>query len=104
MSFEELTELFLSFLNAYYARVAMAKDAGDIELTPTTAMLFPTMLLATETDSHYVIELIGASSELVKLESKRHKELSVNRYISQMSVDSPDSHLRVDVGYRIYWI
>ena len=101
-SLSELTDIFLEFLNSYYPLVMQARAAGDVTLTPQTEMLFPTMLLTTETEGHYIFELLGASPTFLGLEARRHKEHSVNRYVSQLSNDSSQAHLNIDVGYIFF--
>jgi Shedu protein SduA, C-terminal len=95
----EARELFLRFFQFHFGNVQNALKQGTLNPHPGTSILFPTILLFTDTKTHYVIELLGASSDFRGLSYKRHKEESVNRYISQFSTGNTQAHLRVDTEF-----
>lgn len=57
-------------------------------------ILFPNILLITETKSHYLAELIGACDTFNGLQMKSHKEISVSRYLNQFNTNETQSIVR----------
>ena len=102
MTPDEIRNLFYGFFTFHYGNVQKAQQSGAITFSPGISILFPTILLFTETKSHYIVELFGASRKFAGLDLRKHKEASVNRYVSQLSNDSSQAHLRVDTGFVVF--
>ena len=97
----EIQDLFGGFFTFHYGKVQEALQSGTLTFPPGVSILFPTILLFTETKNHYIVELFGASQKFAGLCNKRHKETSVNRYVSQLSQDESQAHLRVDAAFVV---
>lgn len=54
-------------------------------------MLFPNIALFTETEHHYLVELLGASHGFFEFRVKKHEQASTEQYISQFDVDTEES-------------
>ena len=102
MTLVEMQDVFHGFFTIYYGNVQRALRGGTLKLSPGISILFPTIMLFTETKDHYIIELFGASSEFAELQYRQHRETSINRYVSQLSQDESHAHLRVNVGFSVF--
>jgi len=74
------TEVWDRYLSKVYSTIAngKAKLAEGV-------LLFPNMVLYTETDDHYLAEFFGASPKYKRMIPRRHKELSTLRYLYQFA-------------------
>lgn len=59
-------------------------------------LLFPNLVLYTETDEHYIAELFGCSLRFNELTERLHKESSTARYFYQFSDNSENPIFRFD--------
>jgi hypothetical protein len=79
------------------SRIDALNAHGDVDSSGGT-MLFPTILLSTETRSHYILELVGAQPTFTGLTLKRHREKSANRYLSQFKPHTSDPMFIMDAS------
>jgi hypothetical protein len=85
MKGKEFSKTTSSLWNEYLARAAAANSAGQIESDGGT-LLYPTLLLCTETPKHFISELVGAHTGFAGLSVKRQLSASAERYFNQFSV------------------
>ena len=79
----------------YLHRIAAFNKAGQIHTNGHT-ILYPNMVLATNTRGYLVAELIGAKRKFEGLTIKKHKDSSIYRYLSQFDESEPDPLLKMD--------
>ena len=85
--------LFIQFgeewWNRYFERIQSLQRRGLVE--PQDAqLLYPSIILGTECNGSYILELIGATRDFHRLRAKTHKERSVYRYLNQFDAEEPD--------------
>ncbi len=102
MNIIELTDIARRFFTDYFTEIQKVHKLGFIELTPNTSMLYPTLLLITNTNDHLIIELVGASDKFEDLRIKHHREISTSRYISQFCADASNPQLQINTEYTVF--
>ena len=75
-------EIF-GFFGHYYHTVYAGINAGHSSIPPEAVPLYPRILLVTETNEHFLAELVGATTEFSGLSVVTHKETSSERYLSR---------------------
>lgn len=84
MEFDEFCKTHTEAWGRYLSRVYSTIAKGKTKLGEGI-LLFPNMVLYTETDDHYLAELFGASQKYKRLVPKRHKESSALKYLYQFA-------------------
>jgi hypothetical protein len=74
--------------NNYLAKIRKAQQEGGLD-SDGSQILFPGIMLATDCGDYYILELVGASKDFVKLKVKKHRERSIYRYFNQFEAGEP---------------
>lgn len=82
MNFGKFVKLNLKIWNQYFRKISSLINQRKMALKEGT-LFFPNMALFTETDKHYILELLGATKDFCGLEVKTHKESSTLKYLYQ---------------------
>ena len=85
MTPDKFIKITSDFWGAHLKRIQAYNDAGDITSSNDKIILFPNILLISITSEHYIAELLGARKRFTGLTFKRHKEISIDRYLNQFS-------------------
>jgi hypothetical protein len=101
MLFDQFVKLTSDYWKKYMSGVSTLVARGTISASNGGKILFPTFLLCTETRHFFVAELIGASPTYNGLIVKRHKELSIDRYLNQFNEELPDPALSLYASENI---
>ena len=88
MLFDQFVKATTNYWSQYLSAVSRLVTEGRIYATNNGRILYPTILLCTETPKHFIAELIGSHPTYAGLSIKRHKEVSTNRYFNQFSADN----------------
>jgi hypothetical protein len=97
----EFSGVSLEFWNAKLKDIAMAEKFGVIH-PPGATILYPAILLRTETRQFYIMELIGSTPSYTPLVEKRHKEPVIDRYFAQFDFEPSNAIMKlsgVDTGF-----
>jgi antiviral defense system Shedu protein SduA len=89
MFFDKFTNVTKKYWSAYLQDVVQAWETEQI-VSDGEEILYPTILLCTETRQQFVAELIGASKIYTGLSFKHHKEPSIDRYLNQFNTEVGD--------------
>ncbi len=84
MTFDEFCRTHTEVWDRYLSRVYSTTAKGKVKLGEGM-LLFPNVVLYTETEEHYLAELFGASEKYRRLVPRRHKESSVLKYLYQFA-------------------
>lgn len=94
MNYKRFLEITQNTWNEYLKIVQEKVSHGIIKANLNNAgeaiILFPNIVLITQTKTHYIVELLGASDTFNGLKLKPHKEPSTARYLNQFNTD--ESH------------
>lgn len=96
MNYKRFLEVSKEFWNQYLDRIFELYSQGLIinkdedGVVCKTEILFPTILLLTETKHFFLTELIGAKKIFEGLIIKGHKETSIERYFNQFNSNNPN--------------
>jgi hypothetical protein len=82
MRFLEFSKASFDFWNERLNSINIAQQQGRIN-PPDATILYPTILLCTETRRFFIMELIGGSPRSVPLTERSHREASIDRYFGQ---------------------
>lgn len=101
MNYKRFLEITQKKWNDYFEMVEEKISRGIIlaQLKDRKAkILFPSILLITQTKKHYMAELLGANDTFNGLILKTHKEPSIARYLNQFNTDEsqPIFHTATD--------
>lgn len=88
MLFDQFVKATTNYWSQYLSAISRLVTEGRIYATNNGRILYPTILLCTETPNHFIAELIGSHPAYNGLSVKRHKEISTNRYFNQFSSDN----------------
>jgi len=88
-----------NLIEEYYNTVQAGIERGLSNVPPTVVPLYPTMLLATVTRDHLIIELSGAARRFDGLAVAYHSEHSTSRYLSRFHDSADDPILNIDTAY-----
>lgn len=99
MVFDKFTHQCHEFWHDYLNRIQDAIRAGKIYKTkPEIEILFPNILLVTQCQGFYVMELLGATRTYGGLQRKQHKESNIYKYLSQLDDSAPTPCIRFTGG------
>ncbi|MDA2261318.1 DUF4263 domain-containing protein [Bacillus cereus group sp. Bc200] len=82
MLFNEFIKINEKIWHNYFREFFERLRLGEISLEEGT-ILFPNIALFTETKEHYIMELLGAKKDYIDLKTKKHKEISTEKYLYQ---------------------
>jgi len=95
---KQIAGLFDTHFSVVHAGIA----SGRSNIPSAAVSLYPSILIATETDDHYVVELTGATDSFSHLRVTRHKENSTSRYLSRFYDDAISPMVTVDTAYMCW--
>ncbi|MBI3896754.1 MAG: DUF4263 domain-containing protein [Gammaproteobacteria bacterium] len=95
MLFEKFVTETESWWTGYLKHIAAQQQSGNTD-SGDGIILFPNILLVTECQNFLIAELLGATKYFKGLTTKRHKETSVYRYLSQFDDKPPQPLMRMD--------
>lgn len=84
MRFDEFCRAHREVWDRYFNKLYSSLSKGEAKLEDGV-LLFPNMVLYTETDHHYLAELFGASPKYKRIVPRRHKESSTLKYLYQFA-------------------
>jgi hypothetical protein len=93
MDLKKFTDITYKAWIVYFRHIRSMAKRG---LVSGGITLFPNILILTETEQHFIAELVGAKPKFDDLEIKEHKEKSIERYLSQFDNKSSDGLFRLD--------
>jgi hypothetical protein len=77
----------------YFTQVHTALIEHKLWFDPGYVCLYPTIILFTETNTHYVLEFLGAQRQRKELRLKRHKQGSFNQVLASFNFNRPAVYL-----------
>jgi len=83
MNFEAFRKISLEELNWYFQILQDYTSATYKSVGFSGKVLFPNLILFTETKDHFLVELFGINEKFQSLDVKLHKEKTVINYLSQ---------------------
>ncbi|CAH0289527.1 Shedu anti-phage system protein SduA domain-containing protein [Peribacillus frigoritolerans] len=83
MQFNEFIKLNEQIWHEYFSRIFTGFLKKQLTLQDGGKILFPNIILFTQTDDHYIVELLGANRGYSGLTTKKHKEKSTQKYLYQ---------------------
>lgn len=89
MLFENFAKETKLWWNRYLNSIYEQQQKGKLDLQDRI-ILYPNILLVTDTKRLFVAELIGACKAFTPLKLLQHKEPSIHRYLSQFDASEPD--------------
>lgn len=92
MIFEKFVRETHLLLNNYFYRVVKAFNDGNIDIGDSQ-MMYPKIMMVTNCQGYYIIELLGITEIFSGLSIKRCKADSVYRYFGQFDADIPKNPL-----------
>jgi len=101
VNFDRFCAVHSDIWHSYFSKIHSAISNGVAKLGDGV-LLFPNMVLYTETNEHYLAEFFGASTDYTSLDVRRHKETSTIKYLYQFSdrEDSPKITMDVTSGLK----
>ncbi|MFK4388803.1 hypothetical protein ABH916_000731 [Peribacillus frigoritolerans] len=93
MHFNEFIKLNEQIWHEYFRGVFNEMLRKKLTLQDGGIILFPNIILFTQTDNHYIVELLGANRGYHGLTTKIHKEKSTQKYLYQFDYEE-------DPGYK----
>lgn len=94
MKFTSFVDLSHRVWDEYFTRIYAADLLGDLD-SRGGVILYPKLLLCTETSTHHIAELIGAVPNYQGLVIKTHRDASTVRYLSQFTDQASDPAVRL---------
>jgi hypothetical protein len=88
MDFESFIKSSEDFWNKFLEDIY--RQSSENPLTKDKKVLYPNILLCTNAKNHFSVELVGAQEHFENLVTKRHKEISIEKYLSQFGVEETD--------------
>lgn len=82
MKLADFSSICLSFWDGYFRWVQGAKYRGQL-VSGSGVILFPKLLLCTQTKNHFIAELVGADTHYRGLILKERKQQHIEEYLSQ---------------------
>ncbi|PEZ05574.1 hypothetical protein CN326_14015 [Bacillus sp. AFS018417] len=79
-------EIWHSYFRSFFKQMLLGRISLD-----KGSILFPNIMLFTETKEHYIMELLGANKFYNELKTKKHKETSTAKYLYQFESDHTNS-------------
>ena len=95
MSFPSFRKTVDSHLGSYFEAVAQRIKVGTLRPPKGEVFLFPTTVVFTRTQTHYVVELFGARRRWGALKSKLHEAPSFSLIMEDFEYDGPTAYLFV---------
>lgn len=89
MVFEKFVSEVKGVLHRYLSHISDMEAKGALD-SKGGQVLYPNILLVTNSSGFYIAELVGAVREYRGLTLKRHKEKSIYRYFNQFDDSEPD--------------
>ena len=103
MSLDTFSQISRNFWDAYLKQVKNLEQTGNISQINFTKygvqhqqakiLLYPTILLCTQTDDYFISELLGSQSSFDQLILKKHKTNSVDQYFYQFDIDDASTRI-----------
>jgi hypothetical protein len=91
-----------AFLIHYLRRAQEEIGAGAWAVPPGYTLLYPNLLLITQTPTHLLVELAGATPGFRGLKAIRQKTASFDEYLYSVHVERPQPALAVDTGFVVF--
>ncbi|NHH87057.1 DUF4263 domain-containing protein [Cobetia sp. MB87] len=95
MLFENFVAESKEFFNSYYCYLSTQLQEGVLSIDDNV-VIYPSMALFCQCGDYYIVELLGATNTYDGLISKRHKEKSIHRYLSQFELEDHQSLVHLD--------
>lgn len=92
MRFQDFIEINEKLWDEYFSQIFREILYKNMVLEDGGVLLFPNVMLFTETDTHYIVELLGATRGYQGLTTKIHKEDSTLKYLYQFEYDIDDNY------------
>jgi len=103
MLFDQFTNQIRSSWTNYFARIADLQTKGQVQ--STGIIFYPNILLTVDTANFYIAELIGARRQFEGLTTRKHRETSIYRFLSQFDDSEPDPLITLNAaGNGFRWI
>ncbi len=102
MVFEKFVSEVKDILHRYLKHISEMEAKGALD-SKGGNVLYPNILLVTNSSGFYIAELVGAVREYRGLTLKRHKEKSIYRYFNQFDDSEPDPCMHLNgagAGFR----
>jgi hypothetical protein len=103
LKYDTFAQISHSFWEQYLQKVGMLDHGGGISqidqgfVRPNTlVLLYPTILICTQTDEYFIAELVGSRRNFDQLKLKKQHAASINEYFYQFDVDAADPALIID--------
>ncbi len=106
MQFKEFIQVNLQIWNKYFNFLSQSITKGRLQLGKGM-LLFPNIILFTETEDHFLFELFGVERNFNGLKTKIHKMSSTLTYLYQFDSgqEGPTFHLNGrNTGFKNLWI
>lgn len=87
MDLSEFSAICYRFWNQQFEWVQWLVDHEQVASDGT--LLFPTIMICTVTEKHFLVELSGASRRFSELVLKERKQKSTTEYLGQFADDGP---------------
>lgn len=108
LDYDTFTQLSYDFWKRYLQRVSALQQRGSIiqvkdgvKSPNTLILLYPTILVCTQTNEYFISELMGSQQDFNDLKLKRNKVSSINHYFYQFNIDATDPALLIDNKYDL---
>lgn len=92
-TFDRFQRIAQDAANRYFTQIHTALSDGSMRLSPGCVCLYPSIILFTETDTHYVVEFLGAQRRYRDVRVKRHRQPSFNQVLASFNFDRPVVYL-----------
>jgi hypothetical protein len=93
MDLPEFSQISHAFWTGWFGHLQWLFDRDQFRIDGV--VLFPTMMICTRTDSHFAVELAGASRRFNGLVLKQRTQQSINEYFAQFPDEETESILFV---------
>ncbi len=95
MQFESFVEESRDWWDAYFRHIKQLDKEGRL-YPKDRKFLYPNIIVATQCKGYYLVELMGAVRSYSTLVTKRHREDSIYRYLSQFDDGEPNPVVTFD--------
>jgi hypothetical protein len=96
MDFDKFIKITFRYWDGYLRRITNHSRRGEIASPPDTRILYPSILLCTDTHGFFAAELIGARVAYEGLKLKRHRQSSIKRYLNQFDTGYEKCIFKID--------
>ncbi|BBL75778.1 hypothetical protein [Methylomagnum ishizawai] len=88
MEFKVFVKASEDFWNNYLKDIY--HNSFDNQLTKNRKILYPSILLCTNANNHFSVELLGVQEGFQCLVVKAHAEISMEKYLSQFDIEETE--------------